>query len=150
MKHKGAVCNFTQERNADLLRAYKNAVAVRDNVSLSEIVQVLALSPSKKFWVSVTRANEAVKAIERGDSISYMNPTRRAMFQEIYRRYRIRKRKQPTLSKMKLLALVCDEPAPSFYLTPKSIVVILNRVRKEEKKKCIERTKKRWQSMQDT
>ncbi len=150
MKYKGSTCDFTQERNADLLRAYKQAVAVRDNISLSEIVQVLAKSPSKRFWVSVIRANEVVKALERGESISYMNPTRREMFLEIYRRYNIRRQQQPSLTKMQLLALVCNEPAPSFYLTPKSIVVILNKVRKEAKRKCLEQTKKRLRFMLGT
>ena len=56
MKYKDSRCYFIQERDADLLRAYKEIIKVRDNIRLSEIEQMLAQSPSRRFWVSEDRA----------------------------------------------------------------------------------------------
>ena len=85
MKHKGSRCDFTQERNADILRAYKEIISVRDNISLLEIEQRLLQSSSKRFWVSDIRAYNVILTMIKGKSLDNMNPTKREMFQEIYR-----------------------------------------------------------------
>lgn len=144
MKYKGSRCDFKEERDAELLRAYKHLLSVRDNISLSEIAETISQSPCKRFWVSARRANEVICDLEKGRTLSKMNPTRREMFLEIYRRYKIYKVEHPSLTKMEILWHVCNENAPKFYLTPKSIIVILDRVRKEDaKKRCYELRKKR-------
>lgn len=151
MKYKGSRCDFTEERDAELLRAYKHLLSVRDNISLSEIAEVISQSPCKRFWVSVRRANEVICDLEKGKTLSKMIPTRREMFLEIYRRYKVYKVEHPSLTKMEILWHVCNENAPKFYLTPKSIIVILGRVRKEDaKRRCYELRKRRLRFMLGT
>lgn len=150
MKSKGYHCDFIAERNADILRAYRNIIAARDNISLTEVAQQIAASPSKRFWVSEERAYNAVCWLLRGDSLDYMIPSRRQMFLEIFRRYKIYCRRFPSLAKKDIIFRICNEQAPCFYLTPKSVVVILHKARKEEKRRCYEQRKRRLQLTPDT
>ena len=150
MKQKGYVCDYIEERDADLLRAYKEIISVRDNIRFSEVVAQLAKSPSKRFWVSELQAYKVILAILSGKSLSHMISTRKVMYQEIFRRYQTYTSQHPSVTKLEVVRRVCNEPAPSFYLTPKSIVTILSRVRKEAKRKCLEQTKKRLRFMLGT
>lgn len=150
MKQKGYVCDYIEERDADLLRAYKEIISVRDNIRFSEVVAQLAKSPSKRFWVSEIQAYKVILAILSGKSLSHMISTRKVMYQEIFRRYQTYSAQHPSVTKLEVVRHVCNEPAPSFYLTPKSIVTILSRVRKEAKRKCLEQTKKRLRFMLGT
>lgn len=150
MKHKDSHCDFIAERNADILRAYKEIISVRDNISLTEIAQQIADSPSRRFWVSEERAYNAICWLDRGDNLDNMIPTRKQMFLEIYRRYKTLSDKQPSLAKKDIIFRVCNEEAPSFYLTPKSVLVILHKARKEEKRRCYEQRKHRLRFMLGT
>lgn len=150
MKHKGAQCDFAQERDADLLRAYKEVISVRDNIGFSEIIARLAKSPSRRFWVSEKRAYDVICGMLKGKSLEHMNHTRREMFMEIFRRFKILQKEHPSLTKKEIIWHVCNEEAPSFYLTSKSLIVMLNRVRREEKRRCYEQRKRRLQFMLGT
>ena len=150
MKHKGSRCDFTKERDADILRAYKEVISVRDNIGLLEIERRLLQSPSKRFWVSADRAYNVILNMLNGKSISNMNSQKREMFQEIFRRFKIYSKEHPSLTKMDVIWHVCNQEAPSFYLTPKSMHVILHRVRKEEKKRCYELRQRKLHSIQGT
>lgn len=150
MKYKDSRCYFIQERDADLLSAYQKIIKVRDNIRLSEIEQKLAQSPSRRFWVSEDRAYIVILDMLKEKTLDNMIPTRKAMYQEIFRRFQIHKGNEPQLSNMEIIKRVCAEKAPSFYLTPQSIHVILSRVRKEEKQRCYERRKKRLRFMLGT
>ena len=150
MKHKGSRCDFTKERDADILRAYKEVISVRDNIGLLEIERRLLQSPSKRFWVSVDRAYNVILNMLNGKSISNMNSQKREMFQEIFRRFKIYSKEHPSLTKMDVIWNVCNQEAPSFYLTPKSMHVILHRVRKEEKKRCYELRQRKLHFIQGT
>lgn len=150
MKHKGSRCDFTKERDADILRAYKEVISVRDNIGLLEIERRLLQSPSKRFWVSVDRAYNVILNMLNGKSISNMNSQKREMFQEIFRRFKIYSKEHPSLTKMDVIWQVCNQEAPSFYLTPKSMHVILHRVRKEEKKRCYELRQRKLHFIQGT
>lgn len=150
MKHKGSRCDFTKERDADILRAYKEVISVRDNIGLLEIERRLLQSPSKRFWVSVDRAYNVILNMLNGKSINNMNSQKREMFQEIFRRFKIFSKEHPSLTKMDVIWHVCNQEAPSFYLTPKSMHVILHRVRKEEKKRCYELRQRKLHFIQGT
>lgn len=150
MKYKDSRCYFIEERDADLLRAYKEIINVRDNIRLSEIEEKLSQSPSRRFWVSEDRAYIVILDLLKGKPLDNMIPTRKEMYQEIFRRFQIHKSNEPYLSNMDIIKRVCAEKAPSFYLTPQSIHVILSRVRKEEKQRCYEIRKKRLRFMLGT
>ncbi len=147
MKYKGSTFEYREERNADLLDAYKREMASNSNISLTEIAERIANSPSRRFWVSEERATIVVSSMLKGDSLSTMNATKREMFQEIYRRYIVYQRQHPTLTKREIIFHICNEEAPKWYLTPKSVIVLLHKVRKEARKKCYESRKRRLHFM---
>lgn len=149
MKHKGSQCDFAEERDADLLRAYKEVISVRDNIGYSEIIARIAKSPSRRFWVSENRAYNVICNLLKGKTLNpNMYPTRRDMFMEIFRRFKVYQKEHSSLTRKEIVWRICNEEAPSFYLTPKSIEVMLNRVRREEKRKCCEWRKRKLQYMQ--
>ena len=150
MKYKDSRCDFKEERDADILRAYREILTTGDNITLSDIEEKLSQYPSSRFWVSEDRTYIVILDLLLGKSIDYMIPTRRAMYQEIFRRFKNYRKQYPHLSKMDIIKRVCYEPAPSFYLTPQTMHVILYRVRKEEKKRCNEERKRRLRFMQGT
>ena len=115
-----------------------------------EIEQRLLQSSSKRFWVSDIRAYNVILTMIKGKSLNNMNPTKREMFQEIYRRFIAYTKQHPSITKLDAISYVCNQEAPSFYLSPKSIHVILHKVRKEEKERCYELRKKRLRFMLGT
>ena len=147
MKYKGSTFEYRDERNADLLDAYKREIASNSNISLTEIAERIANSPSRRFWVSEERATIVISAMLKGDKLSAMNPTKREMFLEIYRRYCVYRKQHPTLTKREIIFHICNEEAPKWYLTPKSVIVLLHKVRKEARKKCYESRKSRLHFM---
>lgn len=147
MKYKGSTFEYRDERNADLLDAYKREMASNSNISLTEIAERIANSPSRRFWVSEERATIVISAMLKGDKLSSMNPTKREMFLEIYRRYCVYRKQHPTLTKREITFHICNEEAPKWYLTPKSVIVLLHKVRKEARKKCYESRKSRLHFM---
>ena len=150
MKYKDSESDFKRERDADLLRAYREIISERDNIRLSEIEEIIAQSPSRRFWVSEDRAYIVILYLLKGQSLDNMIPTRKAMYLEIFRRFQNYKRQYPKMSNMDIIKRICVEKAPSFYLTPQSIHVILTRARKEEKERCYELRKKRLRFMLGT
>ena len=80
MKYKDSRCYFIEERDADLLRAYKEIINVRDNIRLSEIEEKLAQSPSRRFWVSEDRAYIVILDLLKGKPLDNMIPTRKEMY----------------------------------------------------------------------
>lgn len=83
MKSFGSVLAFTRERNAALLKAYREQVDAASFVRLNEIGEKIVNSPSPRFWVSEERAAAVVSAIMRGKPVlETMRPTKREMFEE--------------------------------------------------------------------
>lgn len=147
MKYKGSQFEYKEERDADLLRAYHEIISVMGNISLTDVAAKIAATPSKRFWVSEERANIIISKMLNGKSISNMNSTKQEMFNEIYKRYLSMKEACPSLAKKDIIWKVCNEPAPKFYLTIKSVLVLLHKARKEEKRRCYERRKRRLRYM---
>lgn len=147
MKYKGSQFEYKEERDADLLRAYHETISVMGNISLPEVAARIAATPSKRFWVSEERADIIVSRLLKGKSISNMTSTKQEMFYEIYHRYLAMKEEFPSLAKKEIIWRVCNEQAPKFYLTTKSILVLLHKARKEEKRRCYERRKRKLHFM---
>lgn len=124
--------DFGDERDADLLRAYREVLGEVDYIRLDEVCEKVVSKPSKRFWVSEERAAEVVGKMLRGGSLAGMMPQRRAMYEEIYRRCvdRLQGCRMPLCQ---VVFDVVNSPAPCFYLEPKSAKIILWRVRNKGK-----------------
>lgn len=131
MKSFGSVLDFTRERNAALLKAYREQVDAASFVRLNEIGEKIVNSPSPRFWVSEERAAAVVSAIMRGKPVlETMRPTRREMFEEIHRRVVALKEQHPDWHLCQLVFKVVNSPAPKFYMEVSSALERLFKIRK--------------------
>lgn len=137
MKHRGCICDFADERNKDLLRAYRTLLEESDVIT-SEIYERLVEMPSARFWVSEERAAIVVASMMKGDKLKTHKKNKREMYKEIYRRVMQLKRKKPDLTLLELVFDVVRKPAPKFYITPGSAEVYICNAKKkwyEERRK---------------
>lgn len=130
MKTFGSVLNFTRQRNAALLEAYRYHIDKVDCIRLNEIGEKIVNSPSPRFWVSVERAAAVVSAMLRGKPVLQpMRQSKREMFEEIYRRFIALKERHPDWYLYELVAEVVHSPAPKFYMEPSSALERLFKIR---------------------
>lgn len=130
MKSFGSVLAFTRERNAALLKAYREQVDAASFVRLNEIGEKIVNSPSPRFWVSEERAAAVVSAIMRGKPVlETMRPTKREMFEEIHRRVVALKEQHPDWHLCQLVFKVVYSPAPKFYMEVSSALERLFKIR---------------------
>lgn len=125
MKHHGSKFEYEQERNHDLMRAYHQLVSSSDFISLSHVYEHVVNLPSARFWVSEDRAAVVISSMMKGDRLLNMRPTKREMFEEIYRRAMLLRSEQPSLSVSDIAFRVVRQAAPKFYIRPgyaKSII----------------------------
>lgn len=130
MKSSGIVLSFTRERNAALLKAYREQISAVKFVRLNEIGEKIVNSPAPRFWVSEERAAAVVSAIMRGKPVlETMRPTKREMFEEIHRRVVALKEAHPDWHLCQLVFKVVNSPAPKFYMEASSALERLFKIR---------------------
>lgn len=123
--------NFTAERNADILRAYRQRLAEVNHINMRRIGEDIVNMPSRRFWVSSERAAIVISELLRGKPIpAYTRPPKREMFLEIYRRFLLLRRKNPKETILGLAAIIVNSEAPKFYMSPRSAMEIIYRIKK--------------------
>ena len=130
MKNFGSILDFTDQRNDDLMRVYRRQLAAARTVVMPEIFELVAASPARRFWVSEERASIVVSAMESGRPVPRMRSNKREMFEEIYRRYLLRRAENPGASTFQLVSEIVNQPAPKFYLTPRTVGELIYRIKK--------------------
>ena len=141
MKPFGSTVDFTRQRNADLMRVFRQKLVEADFIRMDEICRQVAESPSSRFWVSEERAAIVVSAMESGRRLSCMTETKREMFDEIFRRYKEMRLIRPEDSLLDLVAVIVNQPAPKFYFTPRTVREFVRRIRSgyyDRKHNCLE------------
>ena len=129
MKYFGSIMAFTRERNRDLMRAFHQQLAFDKHVIAPALFKRVAESPAARFWVSAERAAIVFAAMDAGRPLPRMRDNKREMFQELYRRYLIEKNAHPDLPVYQLADMVVTQPAPKFYLTPRTVGELIYRIR---------------------
>lgn len=129
MKYFGSSVYFTRERNADIMRVFREKLAAAKVVRMPEIFRAVADSPASRFWVSEERAAVVIASMEMGRELPAMTENRRLMFEEIYRRYKHMRRSNPKMSIIELATVIVNQPAPRFYFTPRSVGEFIYRIR---------------------
>lgn len=130
MKHSGCTFEYERERNHDLMRAYREAIAECKVIHMPDIFRAVVNKASARFWVSEERAAIVVSHMMRGGSLSDMRPLKQEMFREIYRRVMALKEQNPDMSINQLAFFAVKQRAPKFYLTPGSAKVIICKIKK--------------------
>ena len=131
MKHKGSTFEYKDERDRDLLRAYREQLMLCETIDLTEVFKKVVLMPSARFWVSEERAAIVIARMFKGDKLESMKPNTREMYEEIFKRVKDMKEHNPEMYLFDILFRVVRQPAPKFYLTPDSAKVITTRIKRE-------------------
>lgn len=129
MKHYGCILDFTDERNAELMRAYRERLADADYILMPDIFARVADSPCSRFWVSEERACIVVSAMMAGRPPKGMRACKREMFREVYRRFRTLRKAHPEKTVFELCVSVVHQPAPKFYMTPRTVGELIYRIK---------------------
>ena len=129
MKYFGSILDFTRERNADLMRVYHDRLAEASIIVMPVIFQLVADSPASRFWVSEERAAIVISAMAAGKPMPRMRSNKREMFEEIYRRYLLMREDYPDKSVYELVTKIVNQPAPKFYLTPRTVGEFIYRIK---------------------
>ena len=131
MKYHGCILEFTDERNKELMRAFREAVNRRTFIDITEISEEIVNMPCSRFWVSEERAMVVVAALIKGKPVlNAMRPTKREMFREIYNRVLSLKQRFHNASLFELTLKAVNSPAPKFYMTPRSAMETIYKIKK--------------------
>lgn len=128
-KDRGAYFEYEEERNADLMRAFREVRSSHPSIPLNEVYRIVVDMPSSRFWVSVERASIVISSMTRGDRLESMILTKREMYYEIYARVLELQKERPDDSIYDLTFDVVNSPAPKFYLKPGSAEVIIHKIK---------------------
>lgn len=96
---------------------------------MPEIHKMVAESPSSRFWVSEERASIVVSAMLAGKPLPRMNKNKLEMFKEIFTRFLQLKKIFPKRSVYDLVFDIVNQPAPKFYMTPRTVGEYINRIK---------------------
>lgn len=129
MKYYGSILDFTDERNRELMRVYREKLALAHYVFMPNIFKQVANSPCSRFWVSEERAAVVISAMLVGKPLSGMRPNKREMFEEIFKRFLELHKQFPDKSIYELSINVVHQPAPRFYMTPRTVGELIYRIR---------------------
>lgn len=129
MKQFGTTVEFTRQRNAEIMRVFRQKIAEAPVIRMDEICRQIADAPASRFWVSERRAAIVISAMEAGRSIPCMTESKREMFAEIFRRYKELRPRHPDMPLIELATIIVNQPAPKFYFTPRTIREFIRRIR---------------------
>ena len=129
MKNFGSIMDFTHQRNEDLMETFRRVLSSVEFVDMPTIFQLVADSPSKRFWVSEERASIVISAMVSGKPLPRMRANKREMFDEIFRRFKILKKDFPDRCLFEIVSMIVREPAPKFYLTARTVGEFIYRIK---------------------
>ena len=129
MKYYGSILDFTQERNQELMRVYQEELSKAGYIVMPKIFEQVANSPCSRFWVSEERAAIVFSTLLAGKVIPNMRKNNREMFDEIFRRFLIAREQYPEKSIYALAIMVVNQPAPKFYMTPRTVGELIYRIK---------------------
>ena len=129
MKYYGSILDFTQERNQELMRVYQDKLSKAGYIVMPEIFEQVANSPCSRFWVSEERAAIVISSLLARKILPNMRKNKREMFDEIFRRFLIVRERYPEKSIYALAIMVVNQPAPKFYMTPRTVGELIYRIK---------------------
>ena len=148
-KHCGNRNPYTDQRDAELLRAYRRAkqslLHEKGAIQRNEALELARNSRCSRYFVSEQRASIVIrkllafdgyiKALAQGvstqpveDPLRDMLYMRRRMFSHLYMQYKKLKAENPDCNHEELVTMACASPAEEFYLTIDSTRAILNMI----------------------
>lgn len=130
-KFFGSTLEYSDERIRALMMEYERYISKCDYIRMPDVFAHIVNRPCRRFWVSNKRAAVVIANMLRGDKLESMHPTKREMFQEIFNRVKILRQKNPQKSLSALVSMVVCQPAPKFYLSPRSAKIMFYKAKKK-------------------
>ena len=129
MRKKGSNCDFTAERNENLKQMFKACFLAGNYTNIGEIFGQMATMPAKRFYINEQRAYQLLCEKRRtGHWKPSILANKLRMMEEIEKRVDELMLANPSVSLVEAVDLVVNQPAPSLYLTPRSIRTIFYNV----------------------
>ena len=126
MKRQGAISDFSAQRRADVIRAYRLAMAQAEKIRVADVMKEAVAMPASRFWVSEERAVNVVSALMRGmHALKGMRPTKARMYAEIMRRVAAVLTECPDMRLIDAVSEVICGEAPEFYMSANTARAIL-------------------------
>lgn len=125
-------------RDRDVAETFFDAIkgTMEFSVRQDEIIRRLADGRAPRFYVSYEKARRFVSMLERGLELPLKNPNRIRMYEELHRRYRMRVSVTGRKEGYMVLSSIIEEPAPSFYMEPKTFRAIVYKYHHSRTIKC--------------
>ena len=110
--------SIREQRKEAVIKTFYETVkkmsASNPYVTNREIVAKAVHETAPRFFVNYESARRFISLMARRKKLPVVNKNKRAMYNEIYRRYK--ERCKGELGHYKMLEKILEEPAPSFYL----------------------------------
>lgn len=111
------------------MRVYQEELSKAGYIVMPKIFEQVANSPCSRFWVSEERAAIVISTLLAGKVVPNMRKNKREMFDEIFRRFLIVREQYPEKSIYALAIMVVNQPAPKFYMTPRTVGELIYRIK---------------------
>lgn len=131
MKKKGSVSEFSEERDAELVKCFRKRLGEVLTIDLDKIFAEVAAHPAKRFYVSEYRAAVVVRHHMRHGEWCVKGAKRKEMFREIEKRVLRLLEDHDDMSLDDAMVEVINSPAPEFYLTPRSCRTLIYKLIKK-------------------
>ena len=130
-KRRGRTLECARERLDALMVEYDMYISRCRFIRMPEVFEYIVNRPCARFWVSEIRASVVISNMIKGFINPNMHPSKREMYDEIYRRVLRLRDAFPNLSLFRLVSKAIRQPAPKFYLSPSSAKIMIYKYRKE-------------------
>ena len=125
---------FTSQRSNLLLENFRKSIALQSKISAIKAFHEAVNAPAPRFWVGEARASRIISMMKKGeDPTGGMNPEKREMYQEIFRRFKALSALHPDWPVGDLVFTVINNPAPRSYMSWHRARHIINLARKKSK-----------------
>ncbi len=126
---------YKEERDRDLYRAYNAALKSLGKAALDtpreKVIRRVVYSVAPRFYISYEEARRNVKRIFSGQSPRCVSAVRIAMYNDLANLLAsyLRRRPRATFNEA-LCAVLAEKPAPRFYLSERSALLIIYRMQR--------------------
>lgn len=105
-----------EDKAKDCLAAFNKAMAENKELSIEALIGVASKLPAPRFYCTFENARRFVSLLDRGKPLPLKQENKIAMYEEIFRRYKLLAGDSGKRYKYTVLENIIKEPAPSFYL----------------------------------
>ena len=128
MRKKNSNAEFSSQRSEALLKNFRRSLATQSQITRIRAFQEAAEAPAPRFWVTESRATRVITRMMKGEDIlEGMQPGKREMYKEIYRRVVEMLRRSPRMPVGDAVFEVVNSPAPSSYLGIDRVIHIITK-----------------------